>query len=80
MSSDHRSSRFDPRRPFPAIGDDGSALLGESDAADPFEAEASAGDPSGRDVDEALEQIGTEGCRVCPLCGAIVASDGSVLG
>ena len=36
-------------------------------------------DPAGRDFDEALEQIASERCCVCPLCGAIVASDGSVV-
>jgi hypothetical protein len=36
-------------------------------------------DPVGRDFDEALEQIASERGCVCPLCGAIVASDGSVL-
>jgi len=30
--------------------------------------------------DEALEETSAEGCTVCPLCGAIVASDGTVLG
>jgi hypothetical protein len=55
-------------------------MFGELDVAPPFEAEKSTDDPAGRDVDEALEQMGLEGCRVCPLCGAIVASDGSVLG
>jgi hypothetical protein len=53
------------------------ARFEERDVAPPFEAEESTDDPAGRDVDEALEQMGSEGCRVCPLCGAIVASDGS---
>ncbi len=39
----------------------------------------STNDPTKRDLDEALEQIASERCCVCPLCGAIVASDGSVL-
>jgi hypothetical protein len=56
------------------------ALFGALDVAPPFEAGESTDDPAGRDVDEALEQMGLEGCRLCPLCGAIVASDGSVLG
>jgi hypothetical protein len=28
---------------------------------------------------EGLGQIASEGCCVCPLCGAIVARDGSVV-
>jgi hypothetical protein len=80
MNSDPRSRRFDPRWLLPAIGEDGEALFEESDAVPLFEAEESTDDPAGWDVDEALEQIASEGCRVCPLCGAIVASDGSVLG
>ena len=80
MNSDPRSRRFDPRWLLSAIGTDGAAQFEEPDAAPPFEAEASTDDSTGRDVDEALEQICSEGCRVCPLCGAIVASDGSVLG
>jgi len=80
MNSDPRSRRFDLRWLLPAIGSDGAAQFEVPDAASPFEAEDPTGDPVGREFDEALEQIGSEGCRVCPLCGAIVASDGSVLG
>jgi hypothetical protein len=80
MSSDPRSRRFDPRRRFPPIGTDGAALFEGRDAAPPFESEESTDNPAGQVVDEALEQIASEGCCVCPLCGAIVASDGSVLG
>jgi hypothetical protein len=80
MDSDPRSGRFDPRRRFPAIGMDGAALFEELEAALSSEAEESTNSPAGWDVDEAIEEMGSEGCRVCPLCGAIVASDGSVLG
>ena len=80
MSLDSRSQSFDPRRRFPAIGDDGAALFEEPGTALPFEAAGSPDDPARHDADEALEQLGSEGCWVCPLCGAIVASDGSVLG
>jgi hypothetical protein len=80
MSSDPCSRRFDLRLLLPPIGTDGVARFEEPDVALPFEAEESRDGPAGRDVDEALEQIGLEGCCVCPLCGAIVASDGSVLG
>jgi hypothetical protein len=80
MNSVPRSGRFDPRWTSRAIGNDEPALLEDSDAGLPFESEPWTDDPAGRDVDEALEQIASEGCLVCPLCGAIVASDGSVLG
>jgi len=80
MSSDSLSRRFDPRRLLPAIGTDGAELFGALDASPPFTAEESTNNPVARDVDEALEQIAFEGCCVCPLCGAIVARDGSVLG
>jgi hypothetical protein len=80
MNSVPRSGRFDLRWLFPAIGKDGAALYEVPHAAVPFEAEEATNDPVGRVIDEALEKIGMEGCRVCPLCGAIVARDGSVLG
>ena len=80
MRSGPDSRRFDPCRLFPAIGEDGEALFGAPGTTPRSDAEESADDLAGWDVDEALEQIGSEGCRVCPLCGAIVASDGSVLG
>ena len=41
--------------------------------------EESTNDPSEWDFDKALEQIASERCCVCPLYGAIVGSDGSVL-
>ena len=80
MNSLPRSGRFDLCRLFPAMGKDGAALYEGPGAAVPFEAEETTNDPVGRDLDEALEQIGMESCSVCPLCGAIVARDGSVLG
>jgi hypothetical protein len=55
-------------------------LFGAPDTSPRSEAEESTDDLNRRNVDEALEQIGWEGCRVCPSCGAIVARDGSVLG
>jgi hypothetical protein len=79
MSPDPHSRRFDPRRLFPAIGTDGSELFGAPDASPFSTAGESTNDPAGQDFDEALEQIGSNGCRVCPLCGAIVARDGTVM-
>ena len=80
MSADPHSRRFDPCRLFPAIRENGAALFRALDTTARFDAEESADDLAGCDVDLALEQLDMEGCRVCPLCGAIVARDGSVLG
>ena len=80
MSADPHSRRFDPRRLFPAIGEDGAALFGALDTTPRSDAEELADELAGWDVDEALEQLDLEGCRGCPLCGAIVARDGTVLG
>jgi hypothetical protein len=65
-----------------------SAAHGETRTAAGLTPEASAfssddgltSDPDGRDFDEAPEHISSEGWCVCPLCGAIVARDGTVLG
>ncbi len=70
-------------RPFPAVpGNRGgrAALFGALDTTPRLDAEKFADDLAGWDVDLALEQLDMEGCRGCPLCGAIVARDGSVLG
>jgi hypothetical protein len=55
-------------------------LFGALDTTPRPDAEKFADDLAGWDVDLALEQLDMEGCRGCPLCGAIVARDGSVLG
>jgi hypothetical protein len=80
MSSDRRSHRFDSRWRFSAVETNSEETFQTPDAAGFSPNRESTNDPAGRDFDEALEQIGLEGCRVCPLCGAIVARDGSVLG
>ena len=80
MSAHPHPRRFDPSRLFPAIGGDGAALFGALDTTPRLDAEKFADDLAGWDVDLALEQLDMEGCRGCPLCGAIVARDGSVLG
>jgi hypothetical protein len=79
MIPNPHSRRFDPRRLLPAIGTDGAELLGAPDAFPGSTAEAPRNDPAGQDFDEALEQIVSNECRVCHLCGAIVARDGSVV-
>jgi hypothetical protein len=79
MSFDPHSRRFNPLWMFPAIETDGEEM---SEVPDEYlfgSDEESTDDPAGQDFDEALEQIASEGCCVCPLCGAIVASDGSVV-
>ena len=71
MSLNSHSHRFDPRWLFPAIGTDGAELYGAPDASPCSAAEESTNDPTRRDFDEALEQVGSEGRWVCPLCEAI---------
>jgi hypothetical protein len=73
------SSRCNPRR-LPTIGTDGAALplplpLEEPtcDAPDACPTEPAAGD-----FDLALEEMLSQECRVCPLCGLIVARDGGL--
>ena len=78
MSFDPHSSRFDPHWLFPAIETNGEKTPEAPDAS-PFPGEEAPNDPSGREFDEALEQIASGRRCVCPLCGAIVPSDGSVV-
>jgi hypothetical protein len=80
MSFDPHSRRFDLRQLFPATETDGRATSEATDAS-PFSSDDGlTSDPAGRDFDEALEHISSEEWCVCPLCGAIVARDGTVLG
>jgi len=94
MSFDPHARRFDPRWLFPAIETDWGELSEAPDAS-PFswdEQSPEAPDVSPfsldedlpcflieREFDEALEQIASERCYVCPRCGATVRSDGSML-
>jgi hypothetical protein len=79
MIFDPRSRRFDPNWPLPAIETDWSETSDAPGAALVSRDAESTDDPLGSIIAEALEQLATERCCVCPLCGAIVASDGSVL-
>jgi hypothetical protein len=79
MSFDPRSRRFDPNWPHPAIETDWSETSDAPSAALFSRDEESTDDPVGSIIAEALEQLASAGCCVCPLCGAIVASDGSLL-
>jgi hypothetical protein len=79
MSFDRHSRHFNARRLFQAIETDD---VEKPEAPDEYlfcADEESTNAPTGQQFDEALEQIASEGSCVCPLCGAIVASDGSML-
>jgi hypothetical protein len=79
VSFDIQSRRFDPRRFFPAA-EMNEEYLAETVNAPPFLArEASSIMPTERVFDDALDQVALERPCVCPLCGAIVASDGTVV-
>jgi hypothetical protein len=80
MSFDPHPRRFDPRWLFQAIETDGEE---KSEALDVSRVSSNGeltSDLTDRDIDLALEQVALERCCVCPLCGAIVRSDGTVLG
>lgn len=79
MSFDPHARRFNPRETLPANETTGENTF---DAADEFLfylIEESPTSPVGQEFDLALEQIASAGCCVCPLCGAIVARDRSVM-
>jgi hypothetical protein len=71
------SSRFNPRR-LPAIGTDGAALPLPLPLEEPIcdAPGACPTEPAAGDFDLALEAMLSQKCRVCPLCGLIVARDG----
>jgi hypothetical protein len=69
------SRRFDPRWLSKPLETDGEELFEPLDADFGSAATESTNDPDLRDFDEAIEQIVSEECRVCPLCGANVDRD-----
>src|SRR5262245_10064431 len=71
MSFDPHSPRFDPRWLFPVIGSDGAELYQAPDASRYSTAEESTNDSTGRNFDEALEQLGSDACWLCPHCEAV---------
>ncbi len=79
MSFDPRSDRFDPRRLFPPIETEDEEASDAPDVAPFYSNGALTRDLTDRDIDLALEQVASERCCVCPLCGAIVGSAGIVL-
>jgi hypothetical protein len=62
------------------IATDGAEQNGAAQASFLSPNEETQDDPDRNDFDEALEQIVTQRWCVCPLCGAIVAPDGTVVG
>jgi hypothetical protein len=79
MSFDPHSRRFDPRSLSPGIETDGDQASEAPDASPFIPDEELTSDVTGQELDEALEQVASQRCCVCPLCRAIVGSDGSVL-
>jgi hypothetical protein len=80
MSFDPHLRRFKPSWLSPAI-ETHREETSKAPEVSPFASdEGLANDLLEREIDEAIEQIASERCCVCPLCGAIVANDGSVLG
>jgi hypothetical protein len=79
MSFAPHSRRYDPRLLFPAIETNGEKMSGAPDVSPSYSDEESINDSILRDFDEALEAVASERCSVCPLCGAIVSNDGSVM-
>jgi hypothetical protein len=78
MISNPHSRRFDRRCLSTPIKTDGDELFGAPEADLRSAAKESSNDPAGRAVDEALEQIVSDECTVCPLCGVIVDRDGTL--
>jgi hypothetical protein len=79
MSFEYQSRRFAPRSllPAPEINEDD---LAEAVDEPIFLARKSLSNmATERDFDDALNQVASEKPCVCPLCGAIVASDGTVI-
>jgi hypothetical protein len=79
MSFDPRTRRFDPRWQSPGIETDGDQAFEVPSTAPVFPDEELTCDVTNKELDEALAQVASERCCVCPLCGAIVGRDGSVL-
>jgi hypothetical protein len=81
MSFDPHSHRFNPRWRSRGIETDWELSGEEAPDVSRFSSDAKlTSNVTDRELDEALRQVALERCCVCPLCGAIVGSDGSVLG
>jgi hypothetical protein len=80
MSYIPQSRFFDPRRLFPAIETNPEESSQAPDVSPASSVESSTNNLILCEFDEALEHVALERCCVCPLCGAIVSNDGSVMG
>jgi hypothetical protein len=79
MSFAAHSGRFNLHWLFPAIETNGDTVS-EAPISSLFSSnEDLTSDLNERDFDLALAQVSSQRYCVCPLCGAIVGSDGSVL-
>jgi hypothetical protein len=77
MSFDPHSRRFDWNWQFPALETD-VTKTSRAPIVSPFsQDEELTHDPVGWEFDEALEQLVSEKCARCPLCGAAVGRDGA---
>ncbi len=75
MIPNPHSRRFDPRRLSRPQWTDWEELIEAVDTDLGSADGESTNDPDLQDFDEALEQIVSEECRACPLCGANVYGD-----
>jgi hypothetical protein len=80
MSFSTHSRRSHPHWLFPAIETNEEETPKAPDVSPSFSDEESTNDQTLWDFDKALEHVALERCCVCPLCGAIVSNDGSVMG
>ena len=79
MSIDRHSQRLDPRWLQPGIETHAEQGSLAPDVSGFCSNEKWSSNVTDRELDEALRQVASERCCVCPLCGAIVGSDGCVL-
>jgi hypothetical protein len=79
MSFDPHSQRFDPRWLSPKVEAHGDQAFAASSAAAFLPDKKLTRDVTDQELDEAIEQVASQRCCVCPLCGAIVGGHGSVL-
>jgi hypothetical protein len=79
MSFAPHSRRSDPRWLFPPIETNEEETSQAPDVSPSSGDEESANDLTLQDFDEALEHVASERCCICPLCGAIVSNDGTVM-
>ena len=79
MSFNPHASRFVPLWLLPAIETDSVQTSETADSSFFSLDDRSTNNPAGQRFDEALEQISSDLWCVCPLCGAIVSSDRSIV-